>query len=302
MRTLLNLNLQSNSPLDLQGNGDIRIIGDRGAGKTTFMAALAYWPNGNPESSPIQSIDPFAPDTGILIEMAQNILENGQTLPPTRPGQPPLYSFIVQLKPSFWKNPREAVVGRNLRLQVSCREYAGELVDQLRSNLDDPILSTYLDDCATATGLLLLVDATSTYDREFAQALTNLERELNLRLTHSNRNKRQYRIALMFSKAEQPQVWNYQNEIPNFVKLKFPKTQQALQNWRRVWGCQVSTFFSSAFGMMGNPPQPNVRVIQNDGRGTSAVIARPKFWKPFGLVAPIYWLHTGQSDERLQQI
>ena len=47
--------------------------------------------------------------------------------------------------------------------------------------------------------------------------------------------------------------------------------------------------------MKGNPPRPNVRMMQGGG----AVIDRPKFWRPFGLIAPIYWLYTGKEDSKL---
>lgn len=286
----------------IQGNGEIRIIGGRSSGKTTLMAALAYWPNGNPQNSPIQSVEPFDTETAQLIDMAQDILENGQQLPPSRLGQQSLYSLIIQLKANFLLNPLAATIGRNIRLQVSCREYSGELVEQLRNNLDDLNLNNYLDDCALASGLLVLIDGTSMLDREYAQALDKLQSELNFRLTNNNRDKRKYRIAFVFSKAEHPQVWNYQKNIKQFIGLRFPKTQIALQNWRRIWGCQVACFFCSAFGTMGDPPQPNCKIIHQDDKATRAVIYRPQFWKPFGLIAPIYWLHTGQGDVRLRQI
>lgn len=290
-------------PVDIQGNGEIRMIGDRKSGKTTFMAALAYWPNGNPENSPIQSVEPFDTNTAKLIEMAQDILENGQQLPPTPPNQQPLYSLIIQLKPNFLRNPIAAVTLRNIRLQISCREYAGELLEQLSNN--NPDLKNYLDDCASASGLLVLIDGTSTSvekDKKYDKALNNLRNELELRFKkQSNRNKNQYRIAFVFSKAETSEVWIYRNNIKQFIGLKFPKTQITLKKWLEDWKCQVAYFSCSAFGTMGKN-KPNYRDIHSDGKGTIAVIARSEFWEPFGLVEPIYWLHTGKRDIRLRQI
>ena len=41
------------------GDGSLlRIIGDRGSGKTAYLASLAYWPNASPES-PVKSINPI---------------------------------------------------------------------------------------------------------------------------------------------------------------------------------------------------------------------------------------------------
>ena len=71
-------------PMNLKGSGDIRIIGPRSSGKTTFMAALAHWPNRDPENSPIQLITPAdGVDTQRLKDMARDILENSQALPGT---------------------------------------------------------------------------------------------------------------------------------------------------------------------------------------------------------------------------
>jgi hypothetical protein len=59
------------SPIvNLKGSGDIRIIGPQASGKTTYMAALAYWPNAKPSSSPIQNIE--AADLGAT----QNLILN----------------------------------------------------------------------------------------------------------------------------------------------------------------------------------------------------------------------------------
>jgi hypothetical protein len=190
-------------PKDLDGNPDIRIIGPRRSGKTTFMAALAHWPNADP-NSPIQSVEPFDDDTGELINMAQNILENGMSVAGTDllddPDELPLYTLLIELKPPFLKR---LVTRRNVRFQVSCREYSGEIIKDLRgSDAGGMRLSNYLDDCASASGLLLLIDGTAKNDREYSQAFANLQRELNIRLTGENRNLRSYRLAVVFTKCE----------------------------------------------------------------------------------------------------
>ncbi|MBD2345667.1 hypothetical protein [Anabaena subtropica] len=52
--------------------------------------------------------------------------------------------------------------------------------------------------------------------------------------------------------------------------------------------------------MKGNSPQPNFKKQFRDDGGTYGVIANPSVWRPFGLVAPIYWLSTGKDDMRLR--
>ena len=82
--------------IQLKGSGDIRIIGPRKSGKTTFMAALVHWPNRDPEHSPIQSITPAdGVDTQRLTDMARDILENSQALPPTPLEEVILYNLTI---------------------------------------------------------------------------------------------------------------------------------------------------------------------------------------------------------------
>jgi len=296
----------SNIPLEIQGNSEIRVIGPRHSGKTSFMAALARWPNADP-NSPIQAVDPFDNETGRLIGFAKDILEDGRELAPTDYADTadnlPSYTLLITLKPNLFNHPIAGIRGRPIRIQVSCREYTGEIFSELR-NIATPNarLNSYLDDCASASGLLLLLDGTARTDKEDAQTLETLQRELNERLSLNKRVLRDYRIAVVFSKSEQAVVWVHRKDIRKFANLRFSSTQAVLQKWSKTWGCSINYFFCSAFGTKGTPPAPNVRVINRDIGGTSAVIDRPNVWRPCGLVAPLYWLHTGQEDPRLRDI
>lgn len=283
---------------DLQGSPDIRIIGPRSAGKTTFMAALARW--ANPQlNSPILSVTPFGDDAVKLIQLANDILEQGLTLAPTRKdidaNNLPLYSLLIELKAAF-------PIARDIRFQISCREYAGEIINDLRNIAPTIDLSSYLDDSANSSGLLLLLDGSSREDENYSQAFARLQTELVERLTARDISLSNYRIAVVFNKAELTQVWIHRHQIDKFVNLKFPKTKATLQQWSKNWGCSVNYFFCSAFGMKGNPPQPNFKKISRDGGGTYGAIAKPSVWRPFGLVAPIYWLYTGKDDKRLRDL
>jgi len=293
------LNVLTRRTRNLQGEPEFRIIGPRRSGKTTFMAALARWPETKPDS-PIESVNPFDDETAILINMAKDILENGLSLAGNRlkedPNQfPPLYTLLITMKPVFR-------LGGKIRFQVSCRDFPGEIIEKLRNSTPDAILQNYLDDCANASGLLLLIDGTAREDQKYAQAFENLKGQLNIRLIGQNKNLNSYRIAVVFSKAEQSQVWIYRNDIQKFINLRFPKTQRTIQKWSNDWRCSVNYFFCSAFGMIGSPPKQNVRVETRDAGATTGVIAYPQFWRPFGLVGPIYWLHTGKDDQRLRKM
>jgi len=294
------------APINLRGSGDIRIIGPRASGKTTYMAALVHWPNRNPIKSPIQAINPTdGGDTQRLKDMARDILENSQALPPNPLEEVILYNLTIDLKPNFMLNPIAAILRKNFRMVVSATDYPGELFTLLRDNPRDENVQLYLNECQYATGLMIMIDGTSTNDRFYSDALTALKTELTLRFQQNNIDTRRYRIALVFSKAEQALVWNFykQNQITMFTNQKYQQTTFTLQQWKREWGCSVACFFSSAFGTIGNPETANFRSTNRPGvNGTFGVIDRPNFWKPFGLIAPIYWLYTGQGNIQLRNI
>ncbi|NJR73009.1 MAG: hypothetical protein HC773_03495 [Scytonema sp. CRU_2_7] len=213
--------------------------------------------------------------------------EDGNTLP--------RYTLLIERKPALFQK-------RNIRLQVSFREYAGEIIRDLCGGSSGINMRNYLDDCAISSGLLLLIDGTSREDSLYAQAFARLQLELNERFVSRNKSLKSYRIATVFSKAEQAQVWIHRHDMKKFVNLRFPQTKETLKIWSKTWGCSVNYFFCSSFGMKGNPPSPNVKVQARDSGGTYGVIANPSVWRPFGLFAPIFWLHTGKDDRRLREI
>jgi hypothetical protein len=85
------------------------------------------------------------------------------------------------------------------------------------------------------------------------------------------------------------------------MSLKFWETHNFFQRWSQSWGCEMDYFACSSLGVIGNPPRPNFIVFHRNERGSIGGIKNPQEWKPFGLLAPIYWLHTGKHDPRLQQ-
>ncbi|MEL4896102.1 hypothetical protein [Crocosphaera sp. Alani8] len=106
---------------------EFRIIGPRSAGKTAYLAALAYWPRANP-NSPIASVTAMDDDTKRFIGIAKDILETGAQLAATsRPDDPnliPPYGLKITMKSDFQVS--------NQSFEVICKDFAGELFDLLR--------------------------------------------------------------------------------------------------------------------------------------------------------------------------
>ena len=293
----------ANIPVDLEGQ-EIRIIGPRFSGKSTYLAALAYYGTLG-DRTVIKSIDPFNEETAELVRYAEDFLKQAKPLAGTDFNRTPdLYTFIITLKPSFRNHPLLSVRQKEIRLNVSCSEYAGELINTLRDpqRAENETLKNYLNDIAEATGLMILLDPKSNpSDRQYAEGFRVLQQELNDRITYSSgRALNAFRLAIVFTKAET--AWASRENVEQYMGLKFPQSKQIFTQWQKTWNCSISYFFCSAFGMKGTPPRPNITVIRRDQDGVKAVIASPDIWQPWGLVAPLYWLQTGKIDPKLREI
>ena len=281
------------------GDGSLlRIIGDRGSGKTAYLASLAYWPNANPES-PVKSITPIGEEAEELIDKAREILEQGLELEPTDLNadinQVKDYSLSINLKDRFsWLEGSK----KSVQLNISCKDYAGEFFSDLIYKNGDPKLENYLEDCCLATGLLMLVDGTShRKDKEFARGMEKLLMEID----RSDMEMQRRRIALVLSKCEQSELWVNRHR-PRKVAARFPKLSAQLETWSKFGGGTVEYFTSSAFGIVGQQyPEPNSKRLIRSRDGTNSVIKNSKLWRPFGLVSPIYWLCTGKRHSELDR-
>ncbi|PSB04961.1 GUN4 domain-containing protein [Merismopedia glauca] len=294
---------QNNMLKNKHDDNSIRIIGDRGAGKTTFMAALASLSQRNSDI-PFQ-VFPQNIESQRLLSDAENILKQGLPLPQTYVDvlvDLPFCSFKILLKPSLVIQPLSAIRGENIEMNVSLQEYPGELFEDLRNHRQDSRLyDEYLDDCATVSKLLFLIDGNTRNDRGYTESFISLSKEIVQRLDNKKERLSQYRIAVVISKYEEPLLWNHRHKVQELMALKFPNTKNYFQRWSQSWKCKIAYFACSSFGVMGKPPRPNFTFVRTDERGTIGVLDNPAEWKPFGLLAPIYWLHTGRNDPRLQQ-
>ncbi|NER52801.1 MAG: hypothetical protein F6J92_40425 [Symploca sp. SIO1A3] len=271
---------------------NLKIVGDRSAGKTTYMAALARWPHAN-SSSLVQSVTSFNEDGQQLIAQAQNILEQGLILEPTRLGKAaslPDYGLRIVLK---GKRSQEII------LTINCKDYSGEFFSDLLYRQQDSLLQEYLEDCAEGNGIMFLLDGIAyRKDAEYARGIGKFLEAIG----QLDAEKPQRRLALVLTKCEQPDLWIKRHQPQELVKARFPQAYSKLKNWQSLGKLNIEYFTTSAFGMLGaSARQPNARKIKRDREGVASVIKEPRFWQPFGLVAPIYWLYTGQRHQGLEE-
>lgn len=292
----------SNSgPIDR--SAEVRVIGDRGSGKTAYMASLAYWPNAD-ASSAVQNVTPVNDEANELISKAQNILEQGLELEPTDLNASietvKDYTLSIVLKGSFtWKAPKVSLQPQLVKLNISCKDYAGEFFSDLLHKTGDSLLADYLEDCVRATGIMFLLDGTThRKDPEYANGID----KFLIALDRTDISSNQRRIAFVLTKCEQSELWVNRHKPRELAQARFPQTFRKLQAWEQTGGGQVDYFTTSAFGMLGNNyPEPNSKRLTRDRDGTTSVIKDPKHWRPFGLVAPIYWLCTGERHKELDK-
>lgn len=295
--------LRNSSPSPQTNSGNtsesatIRVVGDRASGKTTYMAALARWPNSN-LNSPVQTVFPITEDGEALVEMAQNILEQGLEMEPTSLGGVENlkdYQLRITLKGQFsWRNPNGS--NQQVMLDVNCKDYAGEFFSDLLSKVGDPMLDEYLDDCLQASGIMLLIDGTS---RNYHNIAASIDKFL-VALDRSDLGASKRRIAVVVTKCEQPELWVNRQKPRDIANAISPQVLKRLQGWQQSGAGSVEYFSASAFGMLGtNIPAPNYKKVKASREGLAAVLKEPKKWRPFGLVAPIYWLCTGERHKAL---
>jgi len=283
----------------------VRVIGDRKSGKTTYMAALARWPEVAPSTSQVQKVTPINDDGKQLITKAKNILEQGYQLDVialgTNINEVKDYGLQIIPKDQFsWRHKLVGVSSPSVRLNINCKEYSGEFFQDILSQSNTPLLQNYLEDCVQASGIMLLVDGLANRkDIEYANGLEKFLIELD----KAEKRARKRRIALVLTKCEQPELWLNRHNSKRVLGARFPWMMRTLQAWEQSGAGSFNCFTMSAFGMLGNRyPEPNAKRIRGDHEGIrKSVIKNPQRWKPFGLVGPLYWLYTGERNMKLER-
>lgn len=274
--------------------GNIRVIGPRSSGKTSYLAALAYWPDKNrPKESqrgPHQNIKLHAlnDETRELSDKAQNIILQGESLEPTDPSGGidalPFYSFGLEVKPKF----KEAEL-----INIAVRDYPGEIFDELTDpDTVNHIHQEFIDECLedSVDGcLILLSNWEKGSDPDIRRAVAKFADHMHYQGRLNN-----LRLAIAMSKCERGELWpgRLDPEIDLFHQ-HLPTTTDFLQ--KAIPKQNLKFYAVSTFGVLGrNNPRPN----REDVIGTQnahSTLRSPKKWNPHGLIEPLYWLSKGRQ-------
>ncbi|MBO1350317.1 MAG: hypothetical protein EBE86_024390 [Hormoscilla sp. GUM202] len=276
-------------------SGDIRVVGDRLSGKTTYLAALARWPKAG-SSSLVEAVTASNKNGEDLLEMAQNILEQGLELGPM-----PLPDEVLEMKNYGLRivlRKKSGAQNALVNLDLICKDYAGEFFSDLL-NQSGVQLQEYIQDCSLATGMMLMIDGTA--HRQDFQYVRGIDK-LMLALDRADDQARKRRIAMVLTKCELADLWINRHRPRWLASARFPKLCEKLNSWQRFGAWEVDYFSVSAFGVLGNRfPRPNYKQIARNRQAVAAVLEDPKRWRPFGLVSPIYWLCTGVRNTELDK-
>ncbi|MCM0591706.1 MAG: hypothetical protein ACSI46_18265 [Gloeotrichia echinulata DVL01] len=266
--------------------GNIRIIGQHGSGKTTYLAALAYWQYKNKQEGKKVNftINPLNDDTKTLARRSEDIILQGLTLQPDEViggiDTLPFYSFKIEIKPALGK-PEEII--------LAVRDYPGEIFEELDSGSTNPLHQEFIDECfvGDVAGCLILLNEWKSGTDKFYRRV--LDRFTHLMESYGRGNN--LRLAIAMSKCERGELWpgRLEPEIDLFDR-HFPETTALLR--QRIPPNNLQFYAISTFGVLRrNDPRPN-RV---DELGTKFSFLRDKEkWQPYGVISPLYWLSTGK--------
>jgi hypothetical protein len=273
---------QKNKPQNL----NVRIIGPRGCGKTTYFGAVLACPNRNREV--IKNIMPIGPKSSAFEDKAINILAEGGAFEPTDPEADLKKLQEIQFSVAINCNANE-----DLTLIIVSKDYPGEIFDGYNA-LDSETQQMYITDCQASQAIFLLLEATQ-YKQDFDYAITI--RKFFHVLIESMDSGWKGRIAFALTKCEQLPMYvdRLQCGSEGLIEKYFPKTLNTLKDICYNKEIEIEYFSMSAFGMRGNMFEGNVimKPSPTDPTKEIACIHYPKAWKPFGLFTPLYWLATG---------
>jgi hypothetical protein len=274
--------------------GNIRIIGPRSSGKTTYLAALAQWSvlREGPHLNSFE-VQPIGDETKELATKAESIIRQGLSLAPTQIAggvfEMPTYQFQIKVKQRF-PLPQTDVI------DLVVKDYAGEIFDDLasgsvKSEHEDFIRDCLMDDVAGC--LILMSEWQKGTDLFYSKAITNFLNQLDRHVNPHNR-KTPLRLAVAMSKCERGELWpgRLEPEIDIF-NLHLRGTTDVIR--KKIPPDQLKFFAISTFGVLSrNDPRPN-RIDEMGKDGRNSVLRVVGAWRPYGILAPLYWLSNGKT-------
>lgn len=265
--------------------GNICVIGPRNSGKTTYLAGLAYWPDKQRRNHKSSSFSVEANgEAKILEEIAENIICQGESLPPTPIPQniydAPLYQFQIKVS---------TLLKKNEEINLVVRDYPGEVFEELESGFSSELSEEFVNESLKEDieGCLILL-SDWTRDDQYSKMLNKYIDLMDIKSRLNN-----LRLAVVMSKCERGELWSGRLEAEmDIFAVHLPKTQRVLRE--NIQPKNLQFYALSTFGVLGKKdPRPNRKDIVGTS-GSNAVLRESARWQPYNMIAPLYWLSTGK--------
>jgi hypothetical protein len=270
----------------------LALVGPRPSGKSAYLAAFSSWNKQYRYNSNI-SVVALNEDARKIQDDMQHIILSGEQLEPPRLMEYnyyPDYNFEITIRERFLLNKTKIYT-----ISVSARIIPGEIFEICNNSYNQAADDTLSYLASSNMNSLIIIDA-SSYRKDLECAKVVQKYLSSLDSHNDNFINSNGRIAVSLSKCDSPDVWINRQNPDKLFSQRFPHTKQALEQWANARGVKAKYFTSSAFGCYGtNNCEPNTRIISKYESGISSVLKEPAYWRPYGLIAPIYWLDSGRD-------
>ena len=269
---------------------EIAIIGPRGSGKTTYLAALAYL--SQEQIFPDLNISILQDrNTDILVSMAYNLIKLKDIVGQTEPGNEPTYGFTINIPAGKYESKKSK------KIKLSFVDYAGEIFEKISHRKNEPTIRSYVNQLLKVEAwMIMLTDfEPGKADREYQSILENLWNQIT-REEQKNPKRKKLRIAVVMSKCERGEIWPGRlDPDEDLFKIRLPKTYRYLTKTEKISSERLRFFACSSFGVRGDlDPRPNRKSFEKNPTELKAILMDNNRWKPYGLITPLYWLNTGE--------
>lgn len=277
---------------------NIGLIGPRASGKSYYASALAAWNHQTQkeDTCPVNTVLPFGDSTKQLAQEFMNTVlhkkgksaDNYAMLGPTPPRDPnlvtqPTYNVKVTFNPP---NPE--------KLEISYQDFAGELYSGIEqfAETEKNLVKSYINDLIIKDGLIFFVDGTARHrDNEYRQSFDQFMTEW------LKKTAKPCRMAIVVGKCDHAELWARRYDPQIILSQRFDSLCKSIQMWsQQEKKLEVAYFATSVLGTLGNSSwrQPNTQEIGQNQDGNQSEISDGSFWRPFGLISPLYWMATGR--------
>lgn len=273
-----------------QLGGNIGVIGPRSSGKTTYLAALAYWPERRLQQRQKSAFDIESSD-GLesnvkIIERAKEQILQGSSFEPTTVigGIDDLASYMFTIKVKRFLRPPDPI-------NLVAVDYPGEIFNELVNGESNPLHEEFIKKClrTDVKGLLVLLPGWERGSDSFYEQM--VRKFLGLIDSYGRTND--LRLAVAMSKCERGEIWSGRlDPETDLFNMHLRETTTVLRN--KLPRKNLEFFAISTFGVLSrNNPRPN-RIDEIGQEAIHSVLRDTDKWRPYGMIAPLYWLSTGK--------